>query len=118
LLTSPKVLLRVEGAAVLLLAVTLYLNVSGDWLLFALLLLAPDIGMVGFLRDTRLGAATYNVCHTYVLPAVLALVALVGVMPQLLPFALIWFAHIGGDRLAGYGLKYPTAFRDTHLGRV
>jgi hypothetical protein len=22
------------------------------------------------------------------------------------------------DRLAGYGLKFPTSFHDTHLGRI
>jgi len=32
--------------------------------------------------------------------------------------ALIWFAHIGADRALGYGLKYPSAFSDTHLQRV
>ena len=32
--------------------------------------------------------------------------------------ALIWLAHTGADRLFGYGLKYPTAFKDTHLSRV
>jgi hypothetical protein len=30
----------------------------------------------------------------------------------------IWLAHIGGDRLLGYGLKYLTAFKDTPLDRV
>ena len=35
-----------------------------------------------------------------------------------LAVALIWLGHIGVDRLIGYGLKYPTAFKDTHLQRV
>jgi hypothetical protein len=101
-----------------LLALFLYQRIEGNWLLFAVLLLAPDIGMVGFLRNTSLGAVTYNVAHTYLWPALLALLTLAGAVDQLIPFALIWFAHIGMDRLLGYGLKYPTGFRDTHLGRV
>jgi len=32
--------------------------------------------------------------------------------------ALVWLAHIGFDRFFGYGLKYPTGFKDTHLQRV
>ena len=35
-----------------------------------------------------------------------------------LPLALVWIAHIGFDRALGYGLKYPSAFADTHLGRI
>jgi len=38
--------------------------------------------------------------------------------PQWIPYALIWLAHIGIDRALGYGLKYPTFFRDTHLQHV
>lgn len=33
-------------------------------------------------------------------------------------FAGSWLAHIGADRLLGYGLKYPSSFKDTHLQRV
>jgi hypothetical protein len=38
--------------------------------------------------------------------------------PVVVAVALIWFAHIGMDRTVGYGLKYPTSFKDTHLQRV
>jgi hypothetical protein len=30
-------------------------------------------------------------------------------------YVLIWTAHIAMDRALGYGLKYPTAFKSTHL---
>ncbi len=58
----------------------------------------------------------YNTAHSYVLP--LALLCIGSVRPSLLPFALVWIAHIGFDRSFGYGLKYRTAFQDTHLGRL
>ena len=32
--------------------------------------------------------------------------------------AAIWTAHIAMDRALGYGLKLPTGFTDTHLGRI
>lgn len=114
----PGVLLRVEGATMLASAVLLYALQGGSWLLFVLLILAPDLSALGFLAGTRVGAATYNLFHTYLLPAVLGAYGLLAPDALALSLALIWFAHIGGDRLVGYGLKYETAFKDTHLGRV
>jgi hypothetical protein len=58
----------------------------------------------------------YNLGHAT--PGALAVIA-VGWWLSALPVALvglIWLAHIGMDRMAGYGLKYPDAFRHTHLG--
>jgi hypothetical protein len=88
---------------------------EGHWLLFVVLLLAPDLGMLGYLLGTRLGAATYNLCHTYVGPLVVIGVGLLSATPLLQWLALIWIAHIGSDRALSYGLKYPNNFKDTHL---
>jgi len=74
--------------------------------------------MLGYLRDTRLGAVTYNLAHTYVWPALLALVAAVTGSRIAYASAFIWLAHIGMDRLLGFGLKYPTSFHHTHLGTI
>lgn len=115
---SPRTLLHAEGAALLGLSLYLYAWLGGNWLLFIALLFVPDIGMLGYARSTRLGALTYNLCHTEVVPAAVAFVGLGDANVALLSLALVWFAHIGLDRLLGFGLKYATAFRDTHLGRV
>jgi hypothetical protein len=117
-IARPRVLLRLEGAAVLALAVAGYRASGGSWWLFALLLLAPDLAALGYLAGSRAGAATYNLVHTYVLPLALLGYGLWGTSPLALSLALIWLAHIGMDRAVGYGLKYATAFKDTHLGRV
>ena len=117
-IARPRVLLRLEGAAVLALAVAGYRASGGNWWLFALLLLAPDLAVLGYLAGNRVGAATYNLVHTYVLPLALLGYGLWGASPLALSLALIWLAHIGMDRTVGYGLKYATAFKDTHLGRV
>lgn len=37
---------------------------------------------------------------------------------DLVYFVLIWIAHIGFDRTLGYGLKYDSGFKFTHLGRI
>jgi hypothetical protein len=116
--SRPAVLLRAEGAALLLTSVLLYWMNGESWLLFALLLLAPDLSMLGYLAGPRAGAAVYNVFHAYPLPALLGAFGLLGGSPLAVAVALAWFAHIGMDRLVGYGLKYPTEFKDTHLGQV
>jgi hypothetical protein len=116
---APRPLLHLEGAALLALSVVLYFGFAGGhWLLFAALLLAPDLAMLGYLAGPRAGAAAYNLFHTMVLPIALALAGFALGQPPLLQVGLIWLAHIGMDRAIGYGLKYSTAFKDTHLQRV
>ena len=117
-LARPSALLKIEGATVLVGSVLLYWLNGGSWWLFALLLMAPDVSMLGYLGGLRFGAAIYNAFHSYPLPAALAAFGLLGGSPLAVSLSLVWFAHIGMDGLAGYGLKYPTAFGDTHLGRV
>jgi Domain of unknown function (DUF4260) len=112
---APKIILQLEAAGVLVAAVTAYAWNGHGWLMFALLFLVPDLSMLGYLGGSRLGAAIYNIAHTYLLPAALAAYGLNQSQPLALDLALIWIAHIGFDRLLGFGLKYETAFRHTHL---
>ena len=116
--TKPSFLLRLEGATILLLSVVLYRQSHASWLLFALLFLTPDLFMLGYLVNTRVGAALYNLVHTLLTPGVLFAVSFLAGKTQFIPLLLIWTAHIGFDRALGYGLKYPTQFKDTHLQRV
>jgi hypothetical protein len=109
-------ILRIEGLVVLLTALVAYAAVGGNWLLFAFLLLVPDIFMLGYLLDPRRGAAVYNLGHTYAVPLALLGIGWTQGHSLALSVALIWIAHIGMDRAVGYGLKLPTGFRDTHLG--
>jgi hypothetical protein len=118
MLTKPKILLHLEGAAILILCVFFYHQLHASWLLFAILFLAPDLFMLGYLANVRIGSAAYNFAHTYITPAILLATAYFAGRPQLFPLALISTAHIGFDRLLGFGLKYPTNFKDTHLQRV
>jgi hypothetical protein len=86
--------------------------------MFALLFLAPDLSMLGFLAGLKIGAACYNFFHTYTLPLAIGAAAYFEGAHVLLCVCVIWIAHIGFDRVMGYGLKYASAFKDTHLGRV
>jgi hypothetical protein len=75
----------------------------------------PDIAMLGYAAGARVGATSYNIVHSYVAPLILAAWALGTDHAAILSLSLIWIAHIGFDRMFGYGLKYPTRFADTHL---
>jgi hypothetical protein len=108
--------LRLEGLAALVLAVYLYARGGHSWGLFALLFFTPDLSFAGYLAGPRAGATVYNVAHSYVVPTVLAILWLATGRPPV-P-SLIWIAHIGFDRVIGYGLKYPSGFAWTHLGRI
>jgi hypothetical protein len=113
-----RVWLRIEGAAALVAGIALYLHEGGQVLWLIPLLLAVDVSMAGYLAGPRLGAICYNLAHNWATGlAVLGSGVALGSMPLLLAGAVL-VAHVGFDRLAGYGLKYPTAFRDTHLGRL
>jgi hypothetical protein len=74
--------------------------------------------MIGYLAGACQGARVYNAFHTYAVPAVLALSALLLNVHSFMPIALIWANHIGVDRLLGYGLKFADGFGWTHLGRL
>jgi hypothetical protein len=114
----PRTLLRLEGLAVLVGAIVLYFNADFGWLLLLVLFLAPDLSFAGYLLGPRIGAVAYDALHTEVFPVALGTVGVVADTETATKVALIWLAHIGADRLLGYGLKYPTAFKDTHLQRL
>jgi hypothetical protein len=114
----PRVLLRLEGLAVFTAAIAVYFDNDYGVLALVLLFLAPDVSFLGYLAGVRTGALAYNAVHTYVAPLTLAVLGIVADTDVPIQVALIWAAHIGMDRILGYGLKYPTAFEDTHLGRV
>jgi hypothetical protein len=118
MLATPKVLLRVEGAAMCACCVFLFHHLGASWIVFFAIVLWPDLFMLGYLANPKLGARLYNLVHTDVLPLALATASLGLRQPGLMAFALTWLAHIGADRAIGAGLKYPTFFKDTHLQRV
>ncbi len=110
--------LRLEGAAVLVTAVAAFAYLGASWWLFAALILAPDLAMLGYVAGTRAGALTYNLVHLYLWPGGLLVWALAGGPGWAGALAAVWAAHIGMDRALGYGLKEPDAFRHTHLGWI
>lgn len=116
----PKSLLQLEGACIFGGTIWAYSRLTNNqsWWTFASVLLLPDLGMAGYLANTRLGAALYNSVHTETPPILLLCTALAREDKTLTGLALCWLAHIGMDRMLGYGLKYGTGFGHTHLGKI
>tara|TARA_R110002072_G_scaffold85225_4_gene193155 strand:+ start:32549 stop:32899 length:351 start_codon:yes stop_codon:yes gene_type:complete len=113
-----KTTLKIEELAQFVLGIFIFSQLSYAWWLFPVLILLPDIGMLGYLFNTKTGAVLYNLFHHkaigigfIILGALLPgeLYTLVGV---------ILFSHSAMDRIFGYGLKYPDSFKNTHLGTI
>jgi hypothetical protein len=115
---TPVLLQRLEGFAFLVLAVVLFGWSGLSWWWFGLLLLAPDLMMVGYLEDARLGANLYNLGHWLVWPALLLASGIPSGRSVLIGAGSIWLAHIAMDRALGYGLKLADGFAHTHLGLI
>lgn len=110
--------LRAEGVAGLALGWVVWEHFGGELLWFVPALLLPDISMVGYLRGNHVGAIGYNVAHNWFTGGLVLAAGWFLAIPALALAGAILVAHTGGDRLLGYGLKYPTSFQDTHLGRI
>jgi len=115
---SPVAIQRVEGAALLGFAVVVFALGDLSWWWFALLLLIPDLFMLGYLANDTTGAAVYNFGHTMVWPMGLLAWGLAADQRWPIGIGAIWMAHIGMDRALGCGLKLADGFKHTHLGRI
>lgn len=113
-----KNLLRMEEAAMFGLAVYLHsLLPYAGWVFWAWLL-APDVSMIGYAVNTRIGAILYNIIHHKGLAVVCYTVGYFLSVPELMLAGVVLFAHSSMDRVFGYGLKYADNFKHTHLGWI
>jgi hypothetical protein len=110
--------LRGEGVAAFAAGLAGFLLLGVPWWAFPLLLVVPDVSMAGYLHSPRVGAIVYNVAHDLLAGVATAGVGLAAGSVPVAAVGAILVAHSGMDRMAGYGLKLPTSFRDTHLGRI
>lgn len=113
---KPKIWLRIEGLVLLVATIILFSGQGQKWWLYPVLLLVPDIFMAGYLANTKVGAFFYNLGHSYFAPALMSLLAWRADNKMALALGIIWLGHIGFDRFMGYGLKYDSDFKHTHLG--
>jgi hypothetical protein len=110
-----KNLLKLDSFALFVLSLLLYHVVGFSWWIFLACFFLPDLGMLGYLINTRVGAASYNLLHHLGLPIICISLGALIAHPALLAAGIILLSHSAFDRTMGYGLKYPDAFKHTHL---
>ncbi|NNC83763.1 MAG: DUF4260 domain-containing protein [Flavobacteriales bacterium] len=113
-----KKLLKWEEAAMFAFSIYLFSMTSFPWWYFLVLILLPDIGMLGYLIDSNIGAFSYNLLHHKGIALVLLICGYLWGVQWLEIAGIILFGHSSLDRILGYGLKFPSGFKDTHLGPI
>jgi len=113
-----KNLLKLEELSLLGLSLFLFSGLEYGWGWYALLFLTPDLSMVGYLANPRLGSWTYNLVHHKGLSVVLYILGYLLSTPWLMFVGTLLLGHSSFDRVFGYGLKHEDAFQNTHLGRI
>lgn len=115
----PTLYQRIEGGALLFACLLLYPRTGHSWWIFAIVLVLVDVSCGGYLIDNRLGAQIYNFGHSAIAPLVLLTAGIAVDGKQVyIAVAIAWLAHVGMDRAAGFGLKFPDSFAHTHLGII
>lgn len=115
---TPRLLLHLEGITLAVAALAVYVHLDYGVIALIALLVAVDLSLLGFLARPRVGTLAYNLAHTTAIPLVLGAIGVLADGSVAVQIALAWLAHIGIDRALGFGLKYPSSFKDTHLQRV
>lgn len=118
-LSQPRIFTHLNGLALLIGSIVAYGIFNGDWLAFILLLFVPDISMLGYAMNSKVGAWIYNIGHSYMLAISMMLIGYAMGSDNIIAIGLILLAHIGLDQVIGYGYKYADAeFSDTHINRL
>ena len=89
-----------------------------DWWWYLIILLGPDISMLGYLGGNKAGAACYNLFHHKGIAVAIFVAGLI--LPNVLiqVIGIVMFGHSSMDRFFGYGLKTREGFKYTHLGII
>lgn len=113
-----KLLLKLEDFAELLLAIFAFSRLDFAWWVFPALILVPDVSMVGYAVNTKVGAAVYNFFHHKGLAIAIGVLGVILNNQAIMLTGIILFGHSTMDRFFGYGLKYNDSFKNTHLGSI
>lgn len=110
-----NILLKLEYLALFLLSIVIFYTTDYVWWLYLVLFLIPDVGMIGYMINTKVGALTYNLTHHYSVAVMCLMSGLLLTAPVMTLAGSILLGHSAFDRLVGYGLKYSDSFKHTHL---
>lgn len=113
-----KKLIQVEEFAMMGLSIYGLYLLDVSWWFYLILLIGPDMSMLGYLAGEKIGAISYNLFHHKAIAISVFIIGLIINSWILQVLGIILFGHSSMDRILGYGLKYFTAFTDTHLGKI
>jgi hypothetical protein len=113
-----KQLILLEELGMFLLAILGFIQLHFAWWLFPALLLLPDLSMLGYAINKKIGAAIYNIIHHKAIAIIIFVIGFYLQLPVIQLIGIILFAHSCMDRIFGYGLKYNDSFNHTHLGMI
>ena len=113
-----KAILKLEELFMFLLGMYLFSLLDFQWWWFLILILLPDIGMVGYVLNNKAGALMYNIFHHKGLAIAIYFTGIYLSVPLLQLIGIIVFSHASMDRMIGYGLKFEKGFKYTHLGEI
>lgn len=110
--------LKLEELLMFCLGVFLFNQLNFAWWWFLILILTPDIGMIGYLVSTKVGAIMYNIFHHKAIAVGVYFTGMYLNNNIIILIGIILFSHASLDRIFGYGLKYNNSFNNTHLGAI
>ncbi len=113
-----KKTIQLEEIAMLGLGIYVFGLLSYPWWIFLVFFFIPDIGMIGYLINTKFGALCYNIFHHKGLAILIYLSGVYLKSELFLASGTVLFSHAAFDRALGYGLKYKKGFKFTHLGII
>lgn len=108
--------LKLEELSMFGFSIFLFNQTEYVWWVYLALILAPDIGMIGYVINTKVGAITYNLFHHKGIALSILILGYYYALDWLVLSGIILFGHAALDRMLGYGLKYEDSFKHTHLG--
>ncbi len=110
--------LKLEELMMFVWGVYLFSLLPFQWWWFLVLILLPDVGMIGYIFGDKTGALLYNLFHHKGVAIAIYLLGVYLANDLVLLTGIILFTHSAMDRIFGYGLKYDKGFKFTHLGEL
>ncbi|UWY29595.1 DUF4260 domain-containing protein [Flavobacterium sp. TR2] len=113
-----KTIIKLEEAALFILGIFLFNRLNYEWWWFPVLILAPDLSMIGYVFGNKIGAFAYNLFHHKGIALLIYAIGYYLSIENIQLTGIILFSHSAMDRIFGYGLKYEKGFKYTHLGEI
>lgn len=113
-----KTIIKLEELGLFILGIYFFSQLNYAWWWFLVLILVPDFSMIGYVFGDKFGALCYNMAHHRGIAIAVYLIGIYFSNTAIQISGVILFAHSSMDRLFGYGLKYDSGFKFTHLGEI